>query len=80
MRDVWRAIKVRWQPTLSQLTLFQPQGSTCCVGPWQPASSRTPPAPVPLPQTEGKAWGQEGVGSWSDTAEAAIRAVMLAAR
>ncbi|KAI7836044.1 hypothetical protein COHA_010075 [Chlorella ohadii] len=29
---------------------------------------------------EGKQWGQEGVGSWSDTSEAAIRAVMLAAR
>lgn len=31
-------------------------------------------------QKEGKQWGQEGVGSWSDTSEAAIRAVMLAAR
>ena len=31
-------------------------------------------------QKEGRQLGQEGVGSWSDTAEAAIRAVMLAAR
>lgn len=29
---------------------------------------------------EGLKWGDEGLGSWSDTAEAAIRSVMLAAR
>lgn len=31
-------------------------------------------------KTEGKEWGQAGLGSWCDTAEAAIRSVMLAAR
>ena len=31
-------------------------------------------------QREGKQLGQEGVGSWSDTSEGAIRVVMLAAR
>lgn len=31
-------------------------------------------------KVEGKQWGEEGLGSWSDTAEGAIRAVMLAAR
>lgn len=36
--------------------------------------------PVHALQREGKQLGQEGVGSWSDTSEGAIRAVMLAAR
>lgn len=62
----------------------------CCCGPCALAGnqvrSRLPAwlsCALPLiiiPQTEGKEWGQAGLGSWCDTAEAAIRSVMLAAR